>query len=268
MGSKIKIKTSTPSLQNKIQIDLRTDADDVFWYIRFNIPLDENTVSPETMSVTDTLGYIMRTDINYNRAKNMIVISPIDSYEQNIYYLLKISSKVRSERGQSLKSQINILFKLYNNEISEYKVLKAGVAVPSSKPRPKDYDEKISKAKLLTIGQELSSNTPQYKLPYMDMKINLIPAIIGILIVLANYFLIKSMAVWFVAAAVCLAGACIIVFQILKKEQRSAISYNRGVYAFNKEKYKKAEAAFKLALYLDDDNEHAQYALNKVGFYK
>ncbi len=264
--NRIRLATSIPSLKDKIQIDLAPDSDDVFWYIRFNIPLDESSVSHKTMSVTDTAGYIMRTEISYNQASNMIVISPIDSYEQDIYYLLNISKKVRSAKGQHLRSKIHILFKLIGNQISEFKVLKSTVKVPLPRPRPKDYEQKVSRMKLYSFGDALLKDVPQDKLPTTPISANLLPAVLGPLVIAANFF-VKMPVLWLVGVGLCLLGAIWLGFALSRPKQRSVIFYNRGVRHFNKERYTKAHQCFKQALALDENNELAEFAYNKVSFY-
>ena len=262
---KIRVATSIPSLRDKVKIKLGSDSDDVFWYIRFNIPLDEASVSPKTMEVTDTLGYIMRTDIAYDKDRNMIVISPVDSYEQNVYYLLNISKKVKSARGQNLRSKIHILFKLVGKQISEFKVLKKTVKVPAPKPRPKDY-EKIAKTKLYSFDPAIFADVPRDRLPTSKLRANIMPAVIGLLLLCANIAL-RNDALWIAAVGLCALGAGVLFFQLRKPAQRSALVYNRGVRHFNKERYEKAADCFQRAAAFDEHNEMAEYALNKVRFY-
>ncbi len=264
----IKVNTTNKALKDKIKMNVQINSDAVYWYIRFNIPLDETTVSEKTMGVTDDSGYIMRTDISYSTESNMIIISPLDSYEQNVYYILNISKKVKSARGQNLKSQINIIFKLLNNQISDYKILKSNVTVPTPKPRPKDY-EKIraaSKNKIYTFDPAEMGVTSPDKLPPAPVKVNIIPALAGLVLVIASLFL-NMLPVTLAAAAACVAGSVHLIMQIAKKTMRAVISYNRGVSCFNKGEYNKADSFFKKAFDLDEQNEMVEYALNKTSFY-
>ena len=97
---RIRIATSDPKLKDKIQINLEGPIDNVYWYIRFNIPLDEESVNDKTMEVTDTEGYIMRTDISYQGKHNRIVISPLDrlcscDWRGFVDYELKVMSELK-----------------------------------------------------------------------------------------------------------------------------------------------------------------------------
>ena len=64
------------------------------------------------MTIIDMKGNILRTHCSYDKNKGLIKISPIDSYEENKYYILTISSEIYSYSGKRLKSPINIMFKL------------------------------------------------------------------------------------------------------------------------------------------------------------
>lgn len=262
----IRISTSIPSLKEKIHTKLDGSLDTIYWYIRFNIPLDERTVSIKTMNVTDTDGYIMRTEITYSNEQNTIIISPIDSYEQNRYYLLNISKKVKSLSGQRLKSKIHILFKLINNQISEYRILKKNVTVPKPKPRTRNYDKEQIRSKIYTFDQTIFEESPEGKLPSMDLDINVILGVIGLLLVLGS-LVFQSFLFTTVSVVICLAGIGHIVYQIAQKEVRSVLVYNKGVREFNKEKYQQAEISFKKSLMYNANNEYAEYAVNKVSFY-
>lgn len=262
----IKIATSIPSLKDKIHVKVEEGSNTIYWYIKFNIPLDEHSVSEKHMSVTDTDGYIMHTDIAYDTDKNLIVISPLDSYEQNRFYLLNISKKVKSARGQNLKREIHILFKLLNNQISEYQILKSTVTVPKPKPRPKDYDQRNPKSKVYSFDQKIVSSLPQDKLPQAAVKVNVLLGIAGLATALSGLFF-SNLPLMGVGILACILGVAHIFYQLSRKTQYSVLVYNKGVRLFNKEHYEEAEQRFKMALAIDPDNEMAEYALDKVYFY-
>ncbi len=269
----IKINTSIPSLKNKIKIDVEGPTERAYWYIRFNIPLDKASVNRDTMNVTDTDGYIMRTYISYDEDENLIVIVPLDSYEQNRYYFLNISKQVRSAKGQQLKHEIHILFKLIDNRISEFEILKRTAHVPKPRPRPANYDEMNSrnkgstKSKVYAFEKNSSQRiSPSDVLPFAPMKINPLLGVVGLIAVLIAALLgIAPLTIG--SIVLCFGGVGHLVFQLANRKLRSVISYNRGVMAFNSEKYSKANILFKKALSLDYENEMAEFGLNKVSFY-
>jgi len=218
------------------------------------------------MGVTDTGGYIMRTDITYDPDKNWIVISPLDTYEQGRYYLLRVSRKVRSKRGQRLKSQINILFKLNNNQISEYKVLRQDVKPPGIKRRPPNYDVVHTRSKVYsTDGNEIGS-IKQDKLPIAELNINILPGVIGLLMAIGSIY-IGNTELIILSVLGCAGGLLYIFRQLTNPENRSVRFYNRGAKKFNQEKYDIAKYLLERSHKLDGNNEYTEYALYKVEFY-
>jgi tetratricopeptide (TPR) repeat protein len=265
-NNNIRINTSIPGLRDKIQMRIDEPTDVIHWYIRFNIPLDEETVSGKTMNVTDTEGYIMRTDIYFERKNNMIVISPLDTYEQNRFYLLNISKRVKSARGNPLRSTIHILFKLYGNAISEFKVLKSDVKIPPPLVRPKDYDERQKNRRPSHFDREYIEKTTLDRMATVGFTFNPLVAILGFVIVAVGGFL-ANWIVMLAGAAVCVGGFTHIVVQMRRDTLRSILMFNRGVRHFNRERYREAEKCFKRALTFNPDNDKAEYGLYKVGLY-
>lgn len=263
----IRVATSIPGLKNKVKVDLSGDLDTVYWYIRFNIPLDEDTVNEKSMEVTDTDGYIMRTDIFYQTNANRIVISPLDTYEEQRYYLLKISRKVRSAKGQNLKTVISILFKLYQGAISEYKTIKKDVPIPPSRSRPSNYDEMQKKRTPNFLDNYAENVSKHKKMEEESVSIKVWVGIVGIVIALLS--IIAGSVVGAIAGAViCAGGVAHIYMQWRNHEFRSQIYYNRGIRHFNKMQYSKAKQMFEKALESDPDNQLAKYGLVRVGLYK
>lgn len=147
MGKEVKLATTDPDLKDRIKIDIDDDSGEgIYWYIKFNIPLNENTVSNKAMTITDAKGYKMRTEIMYYKSRNTIVISPKESYMENVFYILTISKKVKSLGGNHLKGDTHILFKLKDNQISQYEILKDDIKIPAPCERPINYEELMMKA--------------------------------------------------------------------------------------------------------------------------
>ncbi|MDR3091918.1 MAG: tetratricopeptide repeat protein [Clostridiales bacterium] len=267
MNKNITVSTNIPGLKDKIQTNI-TNPEDIFWYIKFNLDLDEKSVSEKTMGVTDTDGYIMRVDISYNEAKRLIVICPLDTYEQGVFYMLRISRKVRSKSGKHLKTQIYILFKINNNQISEFKTLKGNVPVPPERRRPSNYDE-MFRAKL-RAAQMQTLDDPRFRepghLPLADMPINIIPGVLGIFIALF-FFVTKSVVVLAAGAVVALFGLAVIFAQLSKRETRGILAYNSGARRFNSGRYQEAKEYLDRALEIDPESEKVRMAMEKIKFY-
>jgi len=268
---KMTVQTSVPGLKNKIKLDLPGATDLIYWYIRFNIPLDEATVNDQTMEVTDTDGYIMRTDISYQTEQNRICISPLDTYEENRYYLLNITKNVCSARGQPLKTTIHILFKLHKAQVSEYKVMRQDVKLPKPKPRPADYDarqaDRVPNNIDIVYGDQTATAGAADRMVTMPISINMWTGLIGFVLVLLGFALQQFWVMAF-AAGVCLIGMAHIFKQLKDKDISSKILYNRGVRFFNQQRYHAARDAFERCNRVDPGNEMAKYGLYKVGLYK
>jgi hypothetical protein len=224
------------------------------------------SVSEQTMEVTDTDGYIMRTDIAYHDDQCRIAISPLDSYEQNRFYLLNISTQVRSARGQHLKSKIHILFKLYDNKVSEYKIMRKDAKLPKSKPRPTDYDARQAKRPPNKLDIELGTDTSSDRIAIINVQINLWVGIISVVLLLVG-LIMRSLPMILVSAGFCACGAAHILIQIRDKITLSRILYNRGARRFNREQYQEAKMAFTKSVEANPNNEMAKYGLHKVEFF-
>ncbi|MCL2204603.1 MAG: tetratricopeptide repeat protein [Defluviitaleaceae bacterium] len=270
---KMHITTSVPGLKDKIKTNITGAADVIHWYIRFNIPLDETTVSHHTMQVADTDGYIMRTDISYQTSENRICISPLDSYEENRYYLLYISKKVCSARGQPLKTKIHILFKLYKAQVSEYKVMRQDVDLPKPRERPANYDElqanRVPNAIDTVYGDALGKERPSSNDPMatVAIKMNFWTGLAGLVLVLMG-FAVQQLWLVALAAGVCILGAGHLLAQLRNKEMASKILYNKGVRYFNQKHYTQAREAFTQAGQSNPGSELAKYGLFRTEQHK
>lgn len=267
---KIKISTTNPELKDKIHYNISSSSDKAHWYIKFNISLDPRSVNKRTMNVTETNGYILDTLISYDSEKNMIIISPTDIYMQNEYYLLNVSKKVRSEKGQYLKKEIHIMFKLIDNQISEFELLKSTVKVANPKHRTRQYRkelrEKISASKVYTFDDKVFESVPQYKLPYASLKVNFVLGVVGIIVTVISLFMQMSNLIAF-GLLICFIGIVHIFIQLIGETRRSMLNYNVGVLFFNASKYYKAQKRFKKAIAISESNEMAEHGLNKTNFY-
>ena len=277
--NKIRVTSSLPNIKEKMRVVLTGDIDVVHWYIRFNIPLDENTVNDHTMQVTDTDGYIMRTDITYESTQNRICISPLDTYEENRYYLLNISKKVCSARGQPLKTTIHILFKLYKAQVSEYKVMRADVDLPKPKNRPADYDARqanrtpsaiemmFDEQKAMEMMEKLTAaNAAQDLMETVRVRISIWTGLAGLVLVLFG-FAVNQPWVIALAAGVCIIGVVHLFTQLRDKRIASKMCYNSGVKLYNQRNYAEAAQEFAKALQYDPRNPHAKAGAQRVKRY-
>jgi len=266
---RIRVTTSLPSLQDKLKVDIKegTPLDSVYWYIKFNLPLDPSTVNGKTMQVTDTDGYIMRTVINYQPHANLISVSPLDSYEEERYYLLKISNKVCSLKGTYLRTNINILFKLYKGQMNKYQTVRQDVPIPDSLPRPDDYDEWQDERTPNDLDNYVENYPKRMKMESDNVGIRLWLGILG-LIAVASGILSMNLIVIAVSLLICVIGAIHIYAQWRNPRFRSKMFYNKGVKHFNQMQYQLAREYFEASHEINPKNDLAKYAIARVGLYK
>jgi len=108
----IKIEEVTPGLEHKVTTDFWFHTGDFIWRIRFNTPLDANTVNNTNLYVTNEAGLLMKATIRYSSATNEIEIEPLDTYDTKQSYTLHITTKVQSQGGKRLKEPVEVKFHL------------------------------------------------------------------------------------------------------------------------------------------------------------
>lgn len=262
---KIKLDSSQKDVNKKFKNEIEDTQDKIYWYIKFSLPLNEESVSKKTMNVTDTKGYILKTKIIYNKALELIVIETLEAYKEEEYYILHISKDVKSESLKNLKKDIHILFKIKGGVVVEYKELGENVVVPKPRKKPK-IKQKALKSRVYSFQKDMEENLFGDKLPYVSIKFNPFVAVAGVPLFLIGIFLNNQILIALGGVVACV-GFAHIIMQVTKRDFRAKLNYNLGVVSFNKEKYKKAKKRFKKALNIDSYNEYAEYALNKVSFF-
>lgn len=270
----LRYSASNPKLNNKIYSKVDPNKDTVYWYIKFNIPLDPNSVNENNMYVTDVGGYVMQTFIEYSPENTLISISPIDSYNQNTYYILTVTTNVRSSKGNKLPREVHIVFKLVQDRISEYEVMKKEVEVPAPKKRPKNYDISKVKSKVKGYNKDLNvhlkgnnlSGNAEKPLEKLKIHVNYIPAIISYILVIISIFF-NNFIILLVFLLLAVIASVYVLASINKSDNKSAIYYNIGVNQFNKENYGSAKINFRKAQILNSKNKLIEYANIKIDFY-
>lgn len=269
----IKIDASRPSMKDKIVNKVSSYSDTIYWYIKFNHEIDKKSITKDIMNVTDEYGFIMRTYITYDDIRKCIVISPVDSYQENVYYLLNINANLTAVTGAKLKNKLHILFKLKSNEVSKFKVLESTAKVPPPISRPSNYDTLVLNgtlqdyAKAMAIGRAnlyFDDEVPEF--PQQKLKINLVLLILGILIT-AISFPVNNFIFSIIAISLAFLGLIHAIYQIIKKEFRALLIYNIATYNFKREKYDKAYMQFKKAHSIDEFNEFIEFAYKQSKYY-
>ena len=268
-NERIRVAVNDPNLIGKVKTAVTDLNEDLFWYIKFNIVLDPLSISRKTMNVMETDGYILDSHISYDSSKNLIVIKPIDPYKEGIFYILNIKKKVRSIGGNNMKRDIHILFKIKEGRISsDYKILGPNVTVAKPKKKPASLKaQTVSKVYSFDDKQKKKiAKMPKDMLPYDNMKVNFLAAIIGLIIALAG-LMADFLPVVAIGGIGLLIGLIHLSVQFAVKKERSVLQYNIGVIMFNAGFYKSAKKHFAKAFKIDELNEMAEYALNKTSFF-
>lgn len=255
---------SNKNLEDKIMVKMEHGADKIYWHIKFNLNLSPETVTNETMYVTDLGGYVLESDIEYNVKSNQIVISPRESYEENYYYILNITTKVKSERGQNLRKPVIILFKLMENEITDMKILPSNTKTPEPIKRPKNYEPLEVKSKVYS-DETIYDNIMGDKLSKLSLKLNPIPTVISVVVATVLVFVDTILGILGLGVALIILG--MLLQKVFSKTTRAVILYNSGVNSFNAQDYDSASDKIKKAYELDSQNERIEYALTKVKYY-
>lgn len=112
MANYVSIEAVSGGVENKVKQNLKFKTGKFVWRVKFNVPLDPQTVNNINLYVTTLNQAPLKTAIRYDTLDNVIEIEPLEAYAQNESYLLNITTKVRSKGGQSLKQPIQIQFKL------------------------------------------------------------------------------------------------------------------------------------------------------------
>lgn len=111
MSKYLNIEAVSGEEESKIKQRLKFKTGKFVWKVKFNTPLDPKTVNNVNLYVTTLNQTPLKTFIRYDVISNTIEIEPLEAYSQNESYVLNITTKVRSKKGQFLKSPIKIQFK-------------------------------------------------------------------------------------------------------------------------------------------------------------
>ena len=262
----IRMAVSDPRLAGKMKVEIDDPSQAVCWYIRFNVALDAESVNSKTMRVAETNGYILDTHISYNERDKSIILEPREMYEPNAFYILYISGKVKSARGNYLRQKVHILFKLADNRISEFKVLEKKEDIPKLKQKPARLKKARSNTKAFAAEEAVTQSVRTGVLPYAPLRVNVWLAVLGAIVMVLGVVL-SNIFVAIGGVVMGLAGMAHIIMQMMQPRRRSDFAYNKGVRLFNSRKYMQARAMFQKALSINETNEYAEYALYKVQYF-
>jgi hypothetical protein len=108
----ITIESVTGSVKNRVKQNLKFKTGSFVWRIKFTAPLNPSTVNNRNLYVTSMNQAPLQTNIRYDSVNNFIEIEPLEPYTKNESYLLHVTTKVTSKKGQKLPNEITIQFKV------------------------------------------------------------------------------------------------------------------------------------------------------------
>lgn len=108
----IEIEEVPAEYAGKVKQTLRFKTGKFVWRVRFNIPLDPDSVNQNSMFVSNLTGQRVKSAIRYDAQLNQIEVEPLEAYVQDQYYYLNVTTNVKSRGGQKLKKPIQLKFKL------------------------------------------------------------------------------------------------------------------------------------------------------------
>jgi len=111
-GNYIKIESVSDEAQDKVKQTLKFPTGDFVWRVKFSAPLNPATVNNRNLYVTSLNKTPLKTNIRYDSINQYIEIEPLEPYSQNESYVLTVTKDVRSQKGQYLKNQVQIQFRL------------------------------------------------------------------------------------------------------------------------------------------------------------
>ncbi len=99
-------------LKTKVKQDLKFKTGIFVWRVKFNTPLDPNSVNNDTMFISSVDGKRLEAKIRYDALENQIEVEPLVPYAQDEFYYLNITTNVKSKNGQRLSKPYQIKFKI------------------------------------------------------------------------------------------------------------------------------------------------------------
>jgi len=112
MANYITIESVVGSGEDKVKQNLKFKTGSFVWKIKFTAPLNPATVNNQNLYVTSSSQAPLMTNIRYDTIENCIEIEPLAPYAKNESYLLHVTTRVKSKKGQSLPNEITIQFKV------------------------------------------------------------------------------------------------------------------------------------------------------------
>lgn len=108
----ITIESVVGDVESRIKQSLKFRTGRFVWRIKFTAPLNPATVNNKNLYVTNLSLTPLSTNIRYDSFNKTIEIEPIEAYAKNQSYLLHITTRVKSAKGQNLPKEIAVQFQV------------------------------------------------------------------------------------------------------------------------------------------------------------
>lgn len=108
----ITIESVVGNVEGRIRQSLKFRTGRFVWRIKFTAPLNPATVNNKNLYVTNLNLTPLSTIIRYDSSNKTIEIEPIEAYAKNESYLLHITTRVKSAKGQNLAKEIAVQFQV------------------------------------------------------------------------------------------------------------------------------------------------------------
>ncbi len=153
----LNVESNNDQILTKVKNNARTLDKQMEWSIKFNEPLDPNTINSKNMYVIDSRNRRLDVSYAYDKETDFLIVKPIGEYKPNEDYRLVLTKKVKSVKGRYLKNEIVIKF---TQKLVQDTVKSNEPSLVSKKPL--DINELIepegvsSSSKLMTYKQNKS----------------------------------------------------------------------------------------------------------------
>lgn len=91
------------------------------WKVTFNLPVDKETVSNNTVYVVDKNGEKQATSpkVSLNNSKEVLVLPPLNGYEEGANYTLHVKNNIKSQKGKALTEGVEMDFTITSINIQD-----------------------------------------------------------------------------------------------------------------------------------------------------
>ena len=242
----------------KVFNKLKRPIDIFSWRIKFPDDVPLKAVPEENFYITDRHNTLVDFELHIERRTNSVIVSPMDSYDNNVYYFLHIK---KFDVGSALNSRklppIHVGFRVRNDNSLDLIWLKGR------------FDPKTVMQNAIPVVEKKATSLKQEYLNKMEFIHNTIlvyPILLAgiVLSLLPQNESFSEVAILGTAAlivALCVAQLILYFLEKRGKKLQSVNQYNMGILSYNSGYYQNAEVHFDKSLTINPKNQSAEKAL-------